>query len=379
MRLTILLPCLNEEKTLSDVIQSIKDSLKEIKEETEILVADNGSTDNSIALCEKLGVRVAKIPERGYGAALIGGIQESRGDWVIYADADGSYDFRNIIKFYNIICNDDCDMILGSRFKGKIHNHAMPFLNRYLGTPLLNLIIRLLTSFKTTDCNSGMRAVKKETFHSLNLKCKGMEFASEMILKAAISRVRYCEIPIDLYPDDRDRPPHLNRWSDGWRHLYLILMMGYRRLLMAPGFFFTVAGLSFLLWQLGGPYYIGGIYFGTHWMLGGLLLFAVGQPMLSLGYIIDSFSSEKTTAEKLKTHHLLSFLILGAILLLIGIAIPTFYFFSWLSTGMYGVYFIPKLILSLFFVTCGINVITFLLSREMILFFFEKYMYDKNS
>lgn len=228
MRLSVVIPCLNEARTIGDVIKEAAAGIAACGDDlhwTEIIVADNGSVDGSREIAARSGARVVDCPIRGYGAVLHWGFAHARGDYILFADADMSYDFTLIPRFLQAIRDHPADLVLGSRLRGEILPKAMPLLNRRLGTPALNLAIWLCFGLRTTDCNSGMRLVRRAFYRELNMRCSGMEWASELLIKTAIRKGRYAEIPIRLRPDQRDRPPHMRRWRDGWRHLKSIVML----------------------------------------------------------------------------------------------------------------------------------------------------------
>ena len=213
---SIVIPCLNEKDTIARVLDDVfKNCLKYFGKNYEIIVADNGSTDGSLDIINRIkGITVVNVPIRGYGAALHWGIMK----------ADGSYPFSNLSKFKKEIDKAN-DLVLGSRMKGKIEKNAMPFLHRYIGTPILTFLIKIIYKIPTTDCNSGMRMIKKDFYKKLNMKSSGMEWASELLLKTALVRGRYLEVPIRFLKDKRQKNPHLNTWADGWRHLKSILFL----------------------------------------------------------------------------------------------------------------------------------------------------------
>lgn len=224
--LSIVIPCLNEKRTIYRVIKDAQHNASRVLgSKFEVVVADNGSTDGTLELLKGMShIKIVRVPVRGYGAALHYGITASKYKYVLYADADMSYPFSNLEKFVSKI-NQKPDLVLGTRLRGKIEKGAMPFLHRYLGTPILTFLIRLLYKIPTTDCNSGMRMIKKSFYQKLKMKNSGMEWASELILKTSINKGKYYEVPILFKKDKRGKKPHLSTWSDGWRHLKAIVLL----------------------------------------------------------------------------------------------------------------------------------------------------------
>lgn len=278
---TIVMPCLNEVQCLPHCIANAKQALSNIASEYglsgEILVADNGSTDGSQALATSLGARVVPIFERGYGAALIGGCSAAYGKFVLMGDADGSYDFTDGVAMIGELQNG-ADLCMGSRFKGGIARGAMPWKNRYIGNPVLTGILNLFFRPGISDAHSGLRAMHKRAFLDLGLSGSGMEFASEMVIKAALKRMRIAETPVKLMHDLRDRPPHLRPWRDGWRHLRYLFMLSPTWVFGIPGILALCAGMIIMcaailhFFRLTGP-----IPFGESWILIGALLIGVGH------------------------------------------------------------------------------------------------------
>ena len=224
--ISIVIPCLNEKNTISRAVKDAKKfASKYFSKDFEIVVADNGSTDGTLKIVKKIkDIKVVNVPVRGYGAALHWGIMKASGKYVLFADADLSYPFANLRKFSSQL-KFDPDLVLGSRLKGSIEKGAMPFLHRYLGTPALTFLIRLIYKIPTTDCNSGMRMVKRSFYKKLNMRNSGMEWASELLLKTAQKGGRYLEVPIKFIKDKRGGQSHLSSWPDGWRHLKAILLL----------------------------------------------------------------------------------------------------------------------------------------------------------
>jgi glycosyltransferase involved in cell wall biosynthesis len=226
--LSFLLPCLNEERTIAACVRECLEGLHASGTTGEVLVADNGSVDESVAVAASSGARVVCVSERGYGAALAGGINAARSTYVIMGDADGSYNFLDAPRFLEKL-REGQDLVIGNRFSGGIANGAMPVLHRYVGNPLLSGVGRALFGGTVRDFHCGLRGFRVESIRSLGLKCAGMEFASEMIVKALLGGLRVCEVPTNLRRDGRDRRPHLRTFRDGWRHLRFMLSHAHRR------------------------------------------------------------------------------------------------------------------------------------------------------
>ena len=243
VELTILMPCLNEAKTVGRCVEAAVDYLRRSGTSGEVLVADNGSTDGSREIAEAAGARVVGVAQRGYGAALLGGIAAARGQYVIMGDADCSYDFTSLDGFLERL-RSGAPLVMGNRFRGGIDEGAMPFLHRYLGNPVLSFIGRLFFRTDIGDFHCGMRGFHRDSVAALGLVSTGMEFASEMVAKAALAGFPISEVPTRLRPDGRDRPPHLRTWRDGWRHLKFLLLFCPRWLFLYPGLLMLAGGLA---------------------------------------------------------------------------------------------------------------------------------------
>ena len=273
---SFVVPCLNEQETLPDVLTKIKKvCLAEFEaRQTEVIVCDNGSTDNSVKIAQEYGAKVVHCAEKGYGAALLSGIENATGEIVVFADADNTYDFLETPLLIREL-EKGFDLVIGSRLEGNIHPGAMPFLHRHLGTPILNFFINLLYARgtnKITDCNSGFRCFKRDSFLPWGIKSKGMEFASEMLVKALKSNARISHVAISLYPDAGKRAPHLKRWRDGMRHM-LQIFLDSPKFFFAAGFaVFCISWLVLVTGLCFGPVSIGfASIFGLHSMMFGLL------------------------------------------------------------------------------------------------------------
>jgi len=247
LELTILMPCLDEAETIATCIDKARDYLDHSGVRGEILVADNGSTDGSPEIAAEHGARVVRVDERGYGAALKAGIKEAQGRYVIMGDADDSYDFSNLHPFVKKL-RDGAELVMGNRFKGGIAPGAMPGLHKYLGNPVLSGIGRLFFKAPVGDFHCGLRGFDRKAISTLGLESRGMEFASEMVVKATLRQKAIAEVPTTLSPDGRSRPPHLRSWRDGWRHLRFLMLFCPRWLFFYPGLLLLTAGIASMLW-----------------------------------------------------------------------------------------------------------------------------------
>ena len=263
IELTILMPCLNEAETLATCIRKAKRGLSDNRIVGEIVVADNGSTDGSQEIASMEGARVVHVQEKGYGAAIAGGIREAAGKYVVMGDADDSYDFLAIGPFVQVLRAGN-DLVMGNRFRGGIEPGAMPFLHRYLGNPVLSWLGRLFFGISVGDFHCGLRGFNRERFLALNLRTTGMEFASEMIVRASLEDYKIAEVPTTLRPDGRSRAPHLRTWRDGWRHLTFLLMYSPRWLFLYPGLLLFVLGLMLSVVLFPGEVVAGGVGFDIH-------------------------------------------------------------------------------------------------------------------
>jgi len=272
---SIVMPCLNEAETLATCIQKAQRSLEENNVAGEIIIADNGSDDGSQEIAAGLGARVVNVQARGYGNALMSGIAAARGKYVIMGDADDSYDFESLGPFISQL-REGYDLVMGNRFLGGIKAGAMPPLHRYLGNPVLTTIGRLFFRSPVGDFHCGLRGFRKSAVMSLDLQTTGMEFASEMVVKATLHSMRIAEVPTTLSPDGRTRAPHLRSWRDGWRHLRFLLLYSPRWLFLYPGGLLMLAGLMVLLWLIPGPKKLGGVTFDVHTLLYGAAAIIIG-------------------------------------------------------------------------------------------------------
>ncbi|MCA1899811.1 MAG: glycosyltransferase family 2 protein [Chloroflexi bacterium] len=275
VRLSIVMPCLNEAETLETCIRKAQGFLKESRIEGEVVIADNGSADGSQEIAKNCGARLVNVPQKGYGSALMGGIAAARGEYVVMGDADDSYDFTNLQPFISAL-DDGADLVMGNRFKGGIMPGAMPFLHRYLGNPVLSGLARAFFKSKVGDFHCGLRGFRRQAILDLNLQTTGMEFASEMVVKAALRGLKVVEVPTALYPDGRTRPPHLRTWSDGWRHLKFLLLYSPKWLFFYPGIFMTLFGLLVSIPLTFAPVHIGRVRLDINTLMYASLLSIIG-------------------------------------------------------------------------------------------------------
>jgi glycosyltransferase involved in cell wall biosynthesis len=339
MQLTILMPCLNEAETLGTCIRKANAWIARSGVDAEVLIADNGSTDGSQALAQSLGARVVAVSQRGYGSALYHGSQAALGEWIIMADSDDSYDFSALDPFVAKL-REGYELVMGNRFLGGIAPGAMPWKNRYIGNPVLTWVGRLLFACPAKDFHCGLRGFRKDAFLRMDLRTTGMEYASEMVIKATLFGMRICEVPTTLSPDGRSRPPHLRPWRDGWRHLRFMLLFSPRWLFVIPGAAVLLVSLALYLALLAGPVSIGGVVFDIHTLLFSEAGVILGSLALSTGVAVRLFGMREGL---LKDHPLLDWVrrspalevggAAGLVMLLAGLAIGGVAFSEWATTG----------------------------------------------
>ncbi len=279
--LSVVMPCLNEARTVGGCIDEARRSIKQLGVSAEVIVADNGSTDGSPEVARAHGARVVPVERKGYGSALQGGIAAARGRYVIMGDADGSYDFGRIDGLLERLRAGD-DLVMGNRFKGGIQPRAMPPLHRYFGNPLMTAILNLFFRSPVGDTQCGLRGFRKDAYERLGLVTPGMEFASEMVAKACLCRLRISEVPVVLRPDGRDRPPHLRSFRDGWRGLRLLLLLCPVWLYLIPAGLLLGSGLGLMVWLTPRPRAFGPVVLDLHTMLLGAINVILGYQVLWL-------------------------------------------------------------------------------------------------
>ena len=337
--LSILMPCLNEAETLAICIKKAQKALDDLQVNGEVVVADNGSTDGSPDIAASLGARVIHVAEKGYGSALLGGIKAARGKYIIMGDADDSYDFTNLGPFLEKL-RAGYDLVMGNRFKGGIEPNAMPLLHKYLGNPVLTSIGRLFFRSPCGDFHCGLRGFSKAAIQRLDLRTRGMEFASETVVKASLHGLRITEVPTTLSVDGRNRPPHLNTWRDGWRHLRFLLLYSPRWLFLYPGLLLMLIGTAVSGWLLVGPRVVDGITFDVHTFLYAAIAIVIGYQTVIFAIFTKVFAiTEGLLPEdpRLKTLfryiRLETGILAGALLLATGIGLSIYALSYWGSTS----------------------------------------------
>ena len=290
LELSVVMPCLNESLTLGTCIKKAVKTMERLGIRGEVIVADNGSTDGSQAIATSLGARVIPIKTRGYGSALRGGIAAARGKYVIMGDSDDSYDFT-LLESFLVKLREGYDLVMGNRFHGGIAPGAMPFLHRYLGNPGLSWLGRLFFGCPVGDFQCGLRGFRKDTIDALELQTSGMEFSTEMVVKATLYKLRIAEIPTTLSPDGRDRAPHLRTWRDGWRYLRFMLIYSPRWLFFYPGALLLVLGIAVCAWLLPGPRVVGTTTFDYHTLLAGAMIVLIGFESMTFAVFSKMFAT----------------------------------------------------------------------------------------
>ncbi len=339
VEVSIVMPCLNEVETLAACIAEAREAISKGGYTAEIIVADNGSTDGSQLVARELGAKVVDVQRKGYGSALIGGIDAAQGRFVVMGDADASYDFAAIAPLIAKL-RDGYDVVVGNRFLGGIQPGAMPWSHRWLGNPVLSTINKMFFHAPVGDTHCGLRAFTKGAYDKMRLRATGMEFASEMVIKASLKGMRITEVPVVLRPDGRSRPPHLRTWRDGWRHLRFMLLFSPRWLFLYPGLALLVIGLGLSALLIAGPLRVGGVRLDIHTMLVAgflallgyqLVLFAVFTKMFA---IREGFHPPHPALQTLLRYITLEVgLLAGALMALGGLVALVLAVTSWQSVG----------------------------------------------
>ena len=336
---SVVMPCLNEEKSMSGCIEQILRTFEEHDIRGEVIVADNGSTDQSSKIARGLGARVVLVKERGYGSALMGGIGAARGKDVIMGDADGSYDFTQIPIFLEKL-RSGYEVVVGNRFSGGIEPGAMPPLHRYFGNPVLTGIGRLFFKTPVHDFHCGLRGFTRAAYERMGMRTTGMEFASEMVVKASLFNLRTCEVPTTLSRDRRPGKPHLRSWHDGWRHLRFLLLFSPRWLFLYPGLALLLVGLASALWLLPSPRKVGHVSLDIHTLLYAVAAILTGFQAVIFAVFTKIFGitegllpEDPRLSRAFRIFNLEKGLLSGAALLIAGIGIACYSLLIWNRTG----------------------------------------------
>jgi glycosyltransferase involved in cell wall biosynthesis len=289
VELSIVMPCLNERETVGLCVRKALTSLREAGINGEVIVSDNGSTDGSVEIAESEGARVIHVADKGYGSALKGGILAASGKYVLMADSDDSHDLEHLDPFVDKL-RDGYDLVMGNRFKGGIEPGAMSWKNRYIGNPILSFIGRLFFRANVGDFHCGLRGFTQSAFQKMDLRTTGMEFASEIVIKAKLMGLKMTEVPTFMSHDGRSRPPHLRPYRDGWRHLRFMLMYSPRWLFLYPGILLILLGLAGCAWLLPGPQFFHGIEFDVHTLLYAFVFVLLGFQIVAFAVFTKIFA-----------------------------------------------------------------------------------------
>jgi glycosyltransferase involved in cell wall biosynthesis len=341
---SVVIPCLNEAQTITHCIEKALVAFRTEGILGEVVVSDNGSTDGSVQFSEEAGARVVYARVKGYGSALRKGIEEAQGDFIILGDADGSHDFSEIGRFV-AKWREGCEFVIGNRFAGEIKEGAMSWHHRHVGTPVLSGILNLFFGAGVGDINCGMRGMTRELAVNLDFRTNGMEFASESLIKAAKSGARIAEVPITMWPDRRDRPPHLRTFRDGWRHLRFIMLSAPDWIFLLPGALLMLLGALLVVWLMPGPAFAGRIELNTNTISLAMMMILLGMHIFCIGLFVKVFCyterlsrSQGTLAPWLKRLKLEHGLLLGAALVAVGCVGDTAVFWHWAATGFGHIY-----------------------------------------
>src|SRR5579864_327940 len=360
---SVVIPCLNEAQSIGFCIDKALAAFRDHGILGEVVVADNGSTDGSVAVAEQHGARVAHASIKGYGSALRKGIEEASGDFIILGDADGSHDFAEIPRFVEK-WRAGYEFIIGNRFQGEIKQGAMSWHHRHLGTPVLSALLNLFFRAGVGDINCGMRGVTRQLAQQLSLRTNGMEFASESLIKAAMSGARIAEVPITMWPEQRDHPPHLRTFRDGWRHLRFIMLSAPNWLFLLPVGVLIALGLAIVAWLLPGPAFAGKVELNTNTISLAMMSILLGTHIFSIGLFVKVFCyTERLSRNQiglvrfLKRVRLEHGLLLGAALFAVGVIGDAVVLLRWAARGFGHLYAVRTVFFSSLSLFLGIEVI----------------------
>jgi glycosyltransferase involved in cell wall biosynthesis len=360
VEISVVIPCLNEERAIAEVVAWGWEGIERTGRSGEVIVVDNGSTDRSVELAKNAGARVVHEPRPGYGSAYLRGLAEARGEYVFMADGDGTYDLRDMKPFLEQL-DSGKEFVLGSRFRGRIHEGAMPWKHRWIGNPILTWILNVFFGVKVSDAHCGLRAIRRSTVARLDLHATGMEFASEMILKAAKRNIPVGEVPIDYYP--RTGESKLNTWRDGWRHLRFMLVHSATFLFIIPGLVLFSLGMIVMLALAGGPTEAFGVHWYIHAMIIGSTAALVGAQIVQLGvfartYAVLYLDEPDPLFERIWMRVRLEHgLLVGALVLITGLALLGTIFGQWASGGFGALHEEHAALLGLTLIGLGVQVL----------------------
>ncbi len=371
IEVSVVMPCLNEEATIAFCIEKAQRALKGLGIRGEVIVADNGSTDNSVPIAQALGARVVHQPIRGYGAAYLAGIAAAQGKLIVIGDSDDTYDFSEMERFLQPL-REGYELVMGSRFKGEIKPGAMPKLHRYIGNPILTGILNLLFRAGVSDAHCGMRAFTRDAYEKLNLQTTGMEFASEMVIKAAKAKLKMTEVPITYSP--RQGESKLSSFRDGWRHLRFMLMLSPTYLFLVPGALFFLIGLGGTVALLPGPLQIGGhvpilgiplrATYDVHVMTLTSLLALLGTQVILLGLYARTYAmvsglekQDKLIAFLFRHFSLEKGLLFGASAFAFGFIVDGWIAYQWVQSGMGALNEVRTALFALLLMALGVSFI----------------------
>jgi glycosyltransferase involved in cell wall biosynthesis len=361
VEVSVVMPCLNEEKTVGTCIQKATQALARMSMSGEVIVADNGSLDGSVAIAELLGARVVHQPVRGYGSAYLKGLGAASGRYIVMGDSDNTYDFGELERFLTPL-RDGYDLVIGNRFQGRILPQAMPWHHQYIGNPILSGLLNLFFRTGIGDTQCGMRAFRRETLEQMHLQTTGMEFASEMVINASKAGLRTTEVPVTYYPRMKGAQSKLHSLRDGWRHLRFMLLYSPDWLFLVPGSLLMGLGFLLILALAFGPIQIGTLFFDLHYVILGSLLSLLGFQVISLGVyakvyaFTGHFIERDMLVDKLfKWFNLERGIILGVILFLLGLAVNLAILYQWVTVGFGGQLRVREAVLAMTLIVIGVQ------------------------
>lgn len=360
--ISIIVPCMNEEKTIGICIQKVLSALKRENMEGEIIVADS-STDNSREIAKNLGAKIVIVEKKGYGNAYMEGVSRAQGKYLFFADADNTYDFDDISKFLKPLIDNRADFVIGTRLKGDIKKGSMPWLHRYIGNPILTGMLNWLFNTKISDAHCGMRAIAEDAYEKLNIQSQGMEFASEMIIEAARKKLRIMEIPITYYP--RKTPSKLHSWGDGWRHLRFMMLYNPTPFFYIPGVLLFTFGIVMTAGLASTSQLelirIHSFILGSVIIIIGLQIIVTGGYMNVYGIIQNKIDNKGLAAKLLNYHSLEKGLVVGIILFTSGMVLGLSVVYKWISSGFGSLSEIKGAIISMVLIAVGVQIALFAL------------------